>query len=110
MAGIDAPGESALATWHGSLRPTLIVAKRRSLCFFPEAKNGVTLDDVGRHAPTAAPRDGSKLALMIHSRRFVSRCSPRNRRFASQDYVRILTCLGSQLRLPSCPAVKAVEV
>jgi hypothetical protein len=31
----------------------------------PEAKNGVTLDDVGRHAPTAAPRDGSKLALMI---------------------------------------------
>ena len=31
----------------------------------PEAKNGVSLDDVGRHAPTAAPRDGSKLALMI---------------------------------------------
>ena len=31
----------------------------------PEAKNGVGLDDVGRHAPTAAPRDGSKLALMI---------------------------------------------
>ncbi len=31
-----------------------------------EAKNGFTLDDVGRHAPTAAPRDGSKLALMIN--------------------------------------------
>ena len=31
----------------------------------PEAKNGVSLDGVGRHAPTAAPRDGSKLALMI---------------------------------------------
>ena len=31
----------------------------------PEAKNGVSLDDVGRHAPPAAPRDGSKLALMI---------------------------------------------
>src|SRR5271165_3089429 len=31
----------------------------------PEAKNGVRLDDVGRHAPTAAPRDGSKLALLI---------------------------------------------
>ena len=31
----------------------------------PEAKNGVSLDDVSRHAPTAAPRDGSKLALMI---------------------------------------------
>ena len=31
----------------------------------PEAKNGVSLDDVGRHAPSAAPRDGSKLALMI---------------------------------------------
>ena len=31
----------------------------------PETKNGFTLDDVGRHAPTAAPRDGSKLALMI---------------------------------------------
>src|SRR5271157_5429364 len=31
----------------------------------PEAKNGVSLDDVGRHAPTAAPRHGSKLALMI---------------------------------------------
>ncbi len=31
----------------------------------PEAKNGVSRDDVGRHAPTAAPRDGSKLALMI---------------------------------------------
>ena len=31
----------------------------------PEAKNGVSLDDVGRHAPTAAPRDGSKLALII---------------------------------------------
>ena len=30
-----------------------------------EAKNGVSLDDVGRRAPTAAPRDGSKLALMI---------------------------------------------
>ena len=32
----------------------------------PEAKNGVSLDDVGRHAPSAAPRDGSKLALMIN--------------------------------------------
>ena len=32
---------------------------------FPEAKNDVSLDDVGRRAPTAAPRDGSKLALMI---------------------------------------------
>ena len=31
----------------------------------PEAKNGVSLNDVGRHAPTAAPRDGSKLALII---------------------------------------------
>ena len=31
----------------------------------PEAKNGVRQDDVGRHAPTAAPRDGSKLALLI---------------------------------------------
>ena len=31
----------------------------------PEAKNGADLDDVGRHAPTAAPRDGSKLALII---------------------------------------------
>ena len=31
----------------------------------PEAKNGVSLNDVGRHPPTAAPRDGSKLALMI---------------------------------------------
>jgi Protein of unknown function (DUF3489) len=31
----------------------------------PEAKNGVSLDDAGRHAPTAAPRDGSKLALLI---------------------------------------------
>lgn len=31
----------------------------------PEAKNGVSLDDVGRHAPMAAPRDGSKLALII---------------------------------------------
>ena len=31
----------------------------------PEAKNGVSLDDAGRRAPTAAPRDGSKLALMI---------------------------------------------
>ena len=31
----------------------------------PEAKNGVSRDDVGRRAPTAAPRDGSKLALMI---------------------------------------------
>ena len=31
----------------------------------PEAKNGVSQTDVGRHAPTAAPRDGSKLALMI---------------------------------------------
>ena len=31
----------------------------------PEAKNGVSRDDVGRHAPTATPRDGSKLALMI---------------------------------------------
>jgi len=30
----------------------------------PEAKNGVSRDDVGRHAPPAAPR-GSKLALMI---------------------------------------------
>ena len=30
-----------------------------------EAKNGVSLDDVGRPAPTAAPRDGSKLALVI---------------------------------------------
>src|SRR5271166_6054899 len=32
----------------------------------PEAKNGVSLDDVGGHAPAAAPRDGSKLALMIN--------------------------------------------
>ena len=32
---------------------------------FLEAKNDVSLDDVGRRAPTAAPRDGSKLALMI---------------------------------------------
>src|SRR5271166_754626 len=31
----------------------------------PEAKNGFSLDDAGRHAPTAAPRDGSKLALII---------------------------------------------
>ena len=31
----------------------------------PEAKNGVSLDDAGRRAPTAAPRDGSKLALLI---------------------------------------------
>ena len=31
----------------------------------PEAKNGVRQDDVGRHAPTAAPREGSKLALLI---------------------------------------------
>jgi Protein of unknown function (DUF3489) len=31
----------------------------------PEAKNGVSLDDVGRRAATAAPRDGSKLALII---------------------------------------------
>ena len=31
----------------------------------PEAKNGVSLDDAGRRAPTAAPRDSSKLALMI---------------------------------------------
>jgi hypothetical protein len=31
----------------------------------PEAKNGVSLDDAGRLAPTAAPRDGSKLALLI---------------------------------------------
>src|SRR5271166_2959443 len=31
----------------------------------PEARNGVSLDDAGRHAPSAAPRDGSKLALMI---------------------------------------------
>jgi hypothetical protein len=31
----------------------------------PEAKNDVSLDDAGRRAPTAAPRDGSKLALLI---------------------------------------------
>ena len=31
----------------------------------PEAKSGVSLDDAGRRAPTAAPRDGSKLALLI---------------------------------------------
>ena len=31
----------------------------------PEAKNGVSLDDAGRRAPAAAPRDGSKLALLI---------------------------------------------
>ena len=31
----------------------------------PEAKNGVSLDNVGRHAPAAAPRDGSKLALLL---------------------------------------------
>ena len=30
-----------------------------------EAKNGVSLDDAGRRAPTAAPREGSKLALLI---------------------------------------------
>ena len=30
-----------------------------------EAKDGVSLDDVGRQALTAAPRDGSKLALII---------------------------------------------
>jgi Protein of unknown function (DUF3489) len=30
-----------------------------------EAKNGTTLDDVGRHALAAAPRGGSKLALVI---------------------------------------------
>ena len=30
----------------------------------PEAKDGVSLNDVGRHPPTAAPRDGSKLALL----------------------------------------------
>ena len=33
--------------------------------FLPEAKNGVSLDEVGRHAPMAAPRVGSKLALII---------------------------------------------
>ena len=31
----------------------------------PVAKNGVSQTDVGRHAPTAAPRDGSKLALIL---------------------------------------------
>ena len=50
---VDEGPQDAIAT--GEASPQLL----------PEAKNDVTLDAVDRHAPTAAPRDGSKLALMI---------------------------------------------
>ena len=50
---VDEGPQDAIAT--GEASPQLL----------PEAKNGVSQTDVGRHAPTAAPRDGSKLALMI---------------------------------------------
>ena len=36
-----------------------------SVQLVPDAKNGVSPDDVGRRAPKATPRDGSKLALII---------------------------------------------
>ena len=48
----------------------------------PEAKNGVSLDDAGRRAPAAAPRDGSKLALLIDLLRRVRR---RNHRRSDPD-------------------------
>ena len=38
---------------------------REAFQLVPEAKNDASLDDVGRRARTAAPRDGSKLALII---------------------------------------------
>jgi hypothetical protein len=53
MAG-DAESEEPIKPGEAS-QPQLV----------PEANTGVSLDDVGRRSPTAAPRDGSKLALTI---------------------------------------------
>ena len=50
---VDQGPQDAIAT--GEASPQLL----------PEAKNGISQTDVGRLAPSAAPRDGSKLALMI---------------------------------------------
>ena len=46
-------------------RKTQTSSARRRLSLLLEAKNGVSLDEVSRRAATAAPRDGSKLALII---------------------------------------------
>ena len=61
---LTAAGLKAIAVDEGP--QDVIKPGEASPQLLPEAKNGVRQDDVGRHAPTAAPRDGSKLALMIN--------------------------------------------
>ena len=60
---LTAAGLKAIAVDEGP--QDVIKPGEASPQLLPEAKNGVRQDDVGRHAPTAAPRDGSKLALLI---------------------------------------------
>ena len=61
---LTAAGLKAIAVDEG-LQDAIEPGEASQPQLLPEAKNGVSLDDVGRHAPTAAPRDGSKLALII---------------------------------------------
>jgi hypothetical protein len=61
---LTAAGLKAMAGNAESEEPTKL-GEASQPQLVPEAKNGADLDDVGRHAPTSTPRDGSKLALII---------------------------------------------
>ena len=61
---LTAAGLKAIAVDEGS-EEAIEPSEASQPQLLPEAKNGVSPDDVGEHAKTAAPRDGSKLALVI---------------------------------------------